>query len=332
MQVVVLFNQPLDPGNAAEQDVLVQRDFVAAALASAGHEVDSLAITLNFEAVRQRLTELGPDVVFNLVEALAGTDRLMPLATLLLEGLGVAFTGCGTAAMLANASKVAAKESLRDAGLPTADWLTTDADCTDAASGSSRWIIKPISEHASVGMDDACVVMADNAQAVLTLVRSRTAASGRVQFAERYVDGREFNLSLLTNADGSPQVLPPAEIDFSAFPQGKPRIVGHAAKWEADSFEYQQTPRTFDFPTADASLLNELQRLAEDCWRLFGLRGYARVDFRVDANGRPWILEVNVNPCLSPDAGFAAALARAAIAPADAFERIVQAALVSHSR
>ena len=66
------------------------------------------------------------------------------------------------------------------------------------------------------------------------------------------------------------------------------------------------------------------RRLALECWRLFGLRGWARVDFRVDAAGQPWILEVNANPCLSPDAGFAAALARSSISFDEAIRRILE--------
>ena len=96
----------------------------------------------------------------------------------------------------------------------------------------------------------------------------------------------------------------------ATIPPGKPRIVDYAAKWHAGSFEFCNTVRRFEFDAADRPLLARLEDVAKACWRLFGLRGYARVDFRVDAAGRPWVLEVNVNPCLSPDAGFAAAAAR----------------------
>ncbi len=119
------------------------------------------------------------------------------------------------------------------------------------------------------------------------------------------------------------QVLPPAEIDFCAFPPDKPRIVGHQAKWDQDSFEYQQTPRRFVFPAKDKPLLSRVSDLARSCWGLFGLSGYARVDFRVDNDGQPWILEVNANPCLSPDAGFAAAVTEAGISYDEAIQRIV---------
>ena len=155
----------------------------------------------------------------------------------------------------------------------------------------------------------------------------RARCSGRPCFAEQFIEGREFNLGLLAGPDG-PESLPPAEIDFSAFPPEKPRIVGHRAKWEADSFEYIHTPRHFDFPPSDVPLLDRLRDLARQCWTLFRLRGWARVDFRVDAAGEPWILEVNGNPCLSPDAGFAAALEQASIPFDKGIQRIVEDALL----
>ena len=100
-------------------------------------------------------------------------------------------------------------------------------------------------------------------------------------------------------------------------------MVGYRAKWDEGSYEYHHTPRRFDFPAADVPLLDGLRDLARRCWPLFGLAGYARVDFRVDAAGRPWILEINTNPCIAPDAGFTAALAQAGIGYAEAVGRIL---------
>ena len=122
-------------------------------------------------------------------------------------------------------------------------------------------------------------------------------------------------------------ILPPGEMDFSTFPEGKPRIIGHRAKWHEDSFEYNNTPRSFHVQEHDRSLVEQLKRLALDCWQVFDLRGYVRVDFRVDRTGQPWILEVNANPCLSPDAGYAAALDEAGISYDEAVQRIVEAAV-----
>jgi D-alanine-D-alanine ligase len=157
---------------------------------------------------------------------------------------------------------------------------------------------------------------------VRQVLQERERRWGRPCFAEEYIDGREFNLSLLTRPGGV-EVLPPAEIEFSTFPAGKPHIVGYKAKWDAESFEFHHTPRRFDFAPADAGLLDELTDLSRRCWSLFGLRGHARVDFRIDGVGRPWILEINANPCLSPDAGFAAALERGSVAFVEAVRRIL---------
>ena len=173
-------------------------------------------------------------------------------------------------------------------------------------------------------MDDDAVFSGPAAE-VHRRLRERVKHTGRPAFAEEYIEGREFNLAMLTGP-GPVEVLPPAEIDFSAFPAEKPRIVGYRAKWQPDSFEYNNTPHRFDFPDADRPLLDRLQDLALECWNLFMLRGWGRVDFRVDQSGRPWILEVNANPCLSPDAGFAAALQRAGIEFDEAIRRIVDEA------
>jgi D-alanine-D-alanine ligase len=170
------------------------------------------------------------------------------------------------------------------------------------------------------------VVQASSARALALALDARARALGLELFAEPYVEGREFNLSLLAKRGGV-EALPAAEIRFQDFPPGKPRLVGYAAKWQPESFEYRSTPRTFDLPREDAPLVRELGRLAQLAWSALGLAGWARVDFRVDAQRCPWILEVNANPCLSPDAGFCAALDRAGVTFAAAIERIAAAAL-----
>ena len=131
---------------------------------------------------------------------------------------------------------------------------------------------------------------------------------------------------ILNGLDG-PQILPIGEMDFSTFPADKPRIIGHRAKWNEGSFEYNNTPRSFSVLEQDRSLVEQLERLALQCWQLFGLRGHVRIDFRVDQEGKPWILEVNTNPCLSPDAGYAAALEEAGVGYDEAVRRIVERAV-----
>jgi D-alanine-D-alanine ligase len=170
--------------------------------------------------------------------------------------------------------------------------------------------VKSAWEHASIGIDDGSVT--NDPTSASSLLRKRRRRHGGEWFVEAYVEGREFNLSLLAGLQGV-ELLPPAEMCFVDYPPGKPRIVNYAAKWDAASFEFHATRRRFDFTPCDAALLGRLEATALACWRLFDLAGYARVDCRVEASGRVQVLEVNINPCLSPDAGFAAAAARAGL-------------------
>ena len=125
-------------------------------------------------------------------------------------------------------------------------------------------------------------------------------------FFEEYIGGREFNISILGGLSG-PEVLPIPEIIFENYPAGKPKIIGYSAKWDESSFEYHNTNRVFGLEKTEPKLAVSLKQICLKSWNLFGLKGYVRVDLRVDENGKPWILEINSNPCLSADAGFYAA-------------------------
>jgi D-alanine-D-alanine ligase len=330
MHVVILHNAVSPDASAADRDVLVQADAVSGALEHLGHRQSRIAATLDLSTLRSQLLALRPDVVFNLVESLDGSDWLAFLVTGLLDSLCFPYSGAPTEALMLTNHKLRAKELLTRAGLPTPAWFTNrsrrreQVTCSlaPAFQPGTTYLLKAVWQHASLGMDDDCIVKPgtqDNLRSLLSAHADRLACPC---FAEQYIDGREFNLSLLASPEGV-QVLPPAEIDFGAFPSGKPRIVGCDAKWNEGSFEFRHTPRTFDIPDSDRSLVSAISAAARDCWYLFGLAGYARVDFRVDAEGHPWILEINANPCLSPDAGFAAALERAGIPIAEATARIL---------
>lgn len=345
MHVVFLYNEADEDPSHATEEADPADSIIVATLRRLGHEVTPLACTLDLSWARQSIEQSRPDVVFNRVESLGGSDAMMAAIPLLLETMHIPYTGCTAEGLAATADKLAVKERLVRAGLPTPGWVTVDrqycglsdcgfwiADCEleshadrrQSASCRRKFIVKSVLEHASFAMNDSAIVEADCLEDVARVLRRRVAETGRPFFAESFVGGREFNLSVWGR---DPRVLPPAEIDFSAFPTGKPRIVAHSAKWDATSFEYHHTPRRFEFPPVDASLLERLCDLANECAQLFNLGGHARVDFRCTAEGKPMILEINSNPCLSPDAGFAAALARAGFEYEDALQELLIHAL-----
>lgn len=301
-------------------DTLAQVQAVSRALERLGWSTQHVTFDLQVQSVAERLRELRPALVFNLVESLDGEARLLHWAAGLLEHLHLPFTGCGSRAIFATGDKLLAKRVLRDGGISTPAWCQVDdlTPCHDFDDGP--WIIKPVAEDASVGLDAESVV--DEPGVLAARLRSRSVRFGGAWFAERYIDGREFNLGLLAGPDG-PEVLPAAEIEFIGFPADRPRIVDYEAKWAIESAAYQGTRRRFEFPPRDGKLLATLRETARRCWTLFGLRGYARVDLRVDNKGRPWVLEINANPCLTPDAGFAAAAAQAGMDYTTLIERLL---------
>lgn len=321
-RVAILHQQIAEDSLAAETDVLDQVEAVTQSLLRSGHEVRSIACTMELDRLPELLLSERTDVVFNLVESLGGTDRLMAMVPELLDRHGMPYTGSSTRALQITTNKVAAKQTLLQAGLPTPAWFCpvrrseNGLLASDVPSKSPRLhktIVKAIWEHASYALDDSAIVDSDGSRTTLkNLIQNRQAQIGCPCFAEEFIDGREFNISLI-GRQRQPYPLPPAEIEFNGFAANQPRIVGYKAKWDANSFEYQHTPRRFEFPSYDRHLLKELIELSIRCWEVFDLSGYARVDFRIDRLGRPWILEINANPCLTPDAGFAAALSRAGI-------------------
>lgn len=147
-------------------------------------------------------------------------------------------------------------------------------------------------------------------------------------FIEEYIEGREFNISMLGGHDG-PEVLPVAEMQFLDFPAGKPKIMGYRSKWEEESFEYTHTTRTFEAGEGDRLLHLRLIELCEACWYGFGLKGYVRIDFRVAEDGNPLIIDINANPCLSHSGGFAAALGHAGYSFTEGIRRILEDAVGS---
>ena len=321
--IVLLHQAVADDAPADERDTLDQADQIATALRGRGWRVATRATGLDFAATLAAIAEHEPDCVFNLVESLDGDGRLIYIVPDLLRAAGLACSGCSSEAIFLSTQKTLAKQWMRAHGILTPDWFDAASSPRDGEV-NGRWIVKSATEHASFGMDDQSVVSGvAGAQARIEQCRAK---HGGDWFAERYVEGREFNISVIEE-NGAPRVLPLAEIDFVDFPADKPRIVGYAAKWDPDAPEYHATRRAF--PELEAHRRRRIEQVVGECWQAFGLGGYARVDLRVDADGRPWVLEVNANPCLARDAGLAHAAARAGIDYETLVEGIVQAALPS---
>jgi D-alanine-D-alanine ligase len=268
-----------------------------------------------------RLRELNPDALINLCEGFYGRPQWESNVAGVFELLGLSYTGNASKTLAFCQDKYKAKAVLKAAGLPTAP---SQLMFTGEEPLELRFplIVKPNAEDASLGIYPDSVVR-DEA-GLRERVRRCLENYGRPALVEAFIDGREFNVSVLEN--GAVKPLPVSEIDFSAMPKDLPRILGYEAKWFEDDPLYQKTPPVC--PAAiDDGTRETLQGLAGAAFRTMGCRDYARVDFRMDTRGRPFILEVNPNPDISTNAGYARALKAAGIAYADFWGWMVKNAL-----
>ncbi|MGE0212761.1 MAG: hypothetical protein AB7S41_13785 [Parvibaculaceae bacterium] len=307
----------LDASRPDERDTILQAEEIAQSLELLGCRTTVIGCGLSDRKI-ERLADSRPSAVFNLVEAIGGEGRLAAIVPTLLAARGCRFTGSGASAYVSTMDKLFTKRVLAEADLPTPRFWRHGG----AVEPRGRVIVKSVWEDASFGIDRFSVVEGRNARA---LMARKAQELGGEWFAEAFIEGREFNVSVLDGPAG-PEVLPLAEIEFRDFAADKPRIVDFEAKWVEGSHAFHNTPRRFLIAGEDDFLAQRLRSLALRCWQLFGLEGYARIDFRVDEKGRPWIIEINANPCLSRDAGFFAAAQQAGLTHEDMIRRILVAA------
>ncbi len=296
---------------------------IAQELTGRGHTVGRAQVGLDPRGAIDAVRAAAPDVVFQLCETMCGNARLEPALPYLLSWLGIPFTGNPADVLALLLDKARTKQVLLGLGLPTPEFVAarTEADL----AGWAIWpaILKPAAEDASLGIDRGSVV--DGPAAARERFRRLAERFGVPVLVERFVAGRELNAALLEAPDGVRVGI--NEIDFSALPPDHPRILTYEAKWEEESDVFRQSPPVPARLPPD--LDTEVRRLARAAWDGLGLRGYARVDFRVDEAGRPFILEVNPNPDLSEGAGFAKSLPQMGVTYPEAVELIVRAALAA---
>lgn len=312
--VLVLYNQVdySDPAFPESRGgVLDQVQAVLEALDKLGIESQSLAVE-SLQHLVSLLKLRKEKLIFNLIEEFPGSSRDACAVPALCEAFGAGCTGNGTEALFLAQDKARTRALLTAAGLPCPAGLTIEPGRPFPMEKvkPGLYLIKPACTDASEGITQDSIVHVPSPQAVET-VNGIHQRFHQAAVVEQFIAARELNVSIL-EAAGKLRVLPLAEIDFSAFPEGMPRIVDYQAKWVKDSFAYQNTPRIIPAPLEEP-LAEKIRTLAIQAWQTLDCRGYARVDFRLDEKNHPYILEINPNPDISPDAGFAAALAAAKI-------------------
>ena len=318
---LVLYNAPRAAGGAgleSEAGVLAEVRAVSAAMDKLGVRYRA-AGAATLQDIPALLAGSAEPLVFNLVEGFQDHGEDAMLVPAVCRTFGKECTGSPTPCLLLTLDKWRTKCVLQAAGLPVPPGAVVPVGSRPRKANlpASPWIVKPTHTDASEGIEAAASIVAKFGPALKRAVDRIHERFGQPALIERFIDGREFNVSL-TQVGGKVEVVAIAEIDFSAFGPGKPRVVDYAAKWLPETFEYRNTPRVVPAKLS-SRLAGRIRELSLAAWEAMGCQDYARVDFRVGHDGEPMILEVNPNPDIAPDAGFAAALA----AGGRPFERFV---------
>lgn len=305
------------PEKVSEDSVARVAEVVCEILNQAGVEASLVPLQRSMFTFLRRLKELNVEVVVNLCEGFFGNPQWEANVAALMEMLHIPFTGNSSRTLALCQNKHQAKAILSSFNLPVAaSQLITSAE--EMVDLKFPVIVKPNSEDASIGVHPESVV--HDQESLAARVDKIVRTYNQPAIVEEYIEGREFNVAVLE--DGEPRALPVSEIDFSKMPEGYPHICSYEAKWYPDHILYKATP-----PICPARINKELSRtlqeLAVNAFRVMGCRDYARVDFRMNSQGEVFILEVNPNPDISLDAGYARALNAAGINYADFWKLLI---------
>jgi len=327
LKVAILYNDPpgevIIPNGEEEAITGVLEEVVAVknALISLGHEVEKVPLRPPLDTVPHVLRNIQADVIFNLFEGFEDQPHSEPVVARMMEETGLSFTGNPSSVLDLTLDKAGFKSVLRDAGVDTPDFMVlTPANVHDFRL-RFPCIVKPRDEDASHGLSPENVV-SDMEQLKEQVVRISSRFRGSA-LVEEFIDGREFNASILGNSVH--ELLEISEIIYT-LPPGLPHILTFESKWFEETDYYRDTGVCCP-AQVDADLRETIVMAVLSSCRAAGCRGYARVDVRQDRDGGIMVLEVNANPDITPELGIARQAAARGMTYADLIQRIVDLAL-----
>jgi D-alanine-D-alanine ligase len=293
-------------------------DRIVEALRTGGHQASVLAV----ENPRHLITSLSrrnPDLVFNVLEELGPTRFGAVAVAGLIEILGRPYTGGGPGELYLGQDKALTKRLLHFDGIRYPAFAVFAPGDEPEVPGDLKMplFVKPLAMDASIGIDAKAVVR--TAAELRERVRRIHSSIGDSALAEEFIDGREFYIGVIGNAQ--PLALPPIEVDFSGLPADKPRIMDRKAKWSPRSAEFRGT-------SADVAeglpkkLADELKHVAITAYQACRVRDYGRVDLRMTPDGEIFVIEVNASCYLDPDCLFASAAEAAGLSYVELINRI----------
>jgi len=277
-----------DQDEEAEYDAPETLQAIREAIASYGHEVVDLEATSDLPLV---LASTPVDLVFNIAEGFRGRSRESQVPALL-ELLDIPYTGSDPAALSVSLDKALAKRMVRTHGVLTPDYFVMSTGKERLPREMQRFplIVKPVAEGTSKGVTGKSVVH-DEVE-LREMARELVQKYRQPALVEQYIAGREFTVGLL--GERRPRVLPPMEIVFLDAGDATPVYSFDMKQEWSRRIRYEVPARVSERES------ERLERSARECFSALGCRDVARLDFRMDAQGRVFFIESNPLPGLTP--------------------------------
>src|SRR5919112_2298126 len=320
MKITVLTFLDSEDENSKEYEQVVPQ--VARTLRSLGHRVSIPGVNGDVKRLIAGLSRRRPDLVFNLMEMFG--DNVfgdIPVAGLL-NLLGLKYTGSGPGELYLSQDKGLTKKLLAFEDILYPRFAVFSRDTAFETGGNLRMplFVKPLRSDASLGIGGKSLV--HDAAALMERVAAIHKELEDSALAEEYIDGREFYVGVLGNAQ--PKALPPVEVDFTGFPEGVPKVMDSKAKWDERSKEYKGTKSVI--ANLPDELRAKLQKVAVDAYRALRVKDYGRVDLRLTETGEIYVLEVNASCYLEKTSEFAMAASASGLDYPRLIERLVNLA------
>lgn len=313
----------------SELGVLEEMEDIKAALQTLGYKPSLMNVDGDTFRLIDFLRNERPDLIFNLVECVENEAMQEMNVAGLYELLRIPYTGAGALTLGIALNKPLVKQILLYHGIKTPGYQVFRPGEKVTLNGHLAFplIVKPSREDASVGIDNESVVT--SVGDLRRRVRYIHDEFDQPALVEQYIEGRELNVAIIGNK--KPQALPISEIDFSGLTQDMHKIVSYEAKWMHGTVAYEGTNGVCpaDLPPV---LEARIKEIALRCYKIIGCRDYARVDFRITPDGEPFVLEVNPNPDISDDAGFARSARTQGYTFPEIVGKIVECALERYQR
>ena len=320
---------PDDPGDANLETVEWKTEYhVVQALRALGHEVHCLGVGTDLGVIRIGIEEFHPDVVFNLLEDFKDVPIFDQNVVAYLELLDVPYTGCNSRGLMLARDKAITKKILSFHRIPVPEFHVFRMGHAVVRPKRLAFplIVKSLTKEGSAGISKLSVVDSDQKlKERVALIHKRQHTDAIV---ERYVDGRELYVGVIGTR--RLQVLPVWEMVFEKLPEESPRIATERVKWDPAYQKKHGIDTAVAKGLADATLA-QIQNLCRRVYRTLELSGYARIDLRLDAEGKIYVLEANPNPQIAAGEDFADSAQHAGLSYRALVQRLVNLALEGRS-